>query len=114
MSIRRIIVDIGPIEIDAYKNTQNYVSANMGTQLQTINSGALTALMGFEQHQQMHLIRDVRFIARTSFGVQCSKISFCSTVTRIRSFHVNNKPVRYTFKNEYTQVSARVEFPVSQ
>ena len=36
---------------------------------------------------------------------QCSKIRFCSTVARIRSFHVNNKPVGYTWTNEYTQVS---------
>ena len=34
----------------------------------------------------------------------CSKISFCSAVTRIRSFHVNNKSVGYTWTNTHRLV----------
>ena len=30
------------------------------------------------------------------YEIRCSKISFCSTVARIRSFHVNSGPVGYT------------------
>ena len=34
-----------------------------------------------------------------NFDNRCSKISFCSTVARIWSFHVNLKPVGYTWTN---------------
>ena len=33
------------------------------------------------------------------YDSRCSKISFCSTVARIRSFHINNTPVGYTWTN---------------
>ena len=39
--------------------------------------------------QDLHVIYESR----------CSKISFCSTVARIGSFQVNNKPVGYTSTN---------------
>ena len=46
--------------------------------------------------RQIHRIHDVRFIARTN---SLYDISFCSTVARTRSFHVNNKPVGYSWTN---------------
>ena len=43
--------------------------------------------------RQMLVVRDVRFITpQNIYENQCSKISFWSTVARIRSFHVTTKP----------------------
>ena len=50
----------------------------------------------------MLLIRDVRLLPQCLHDIyvsRCSKISLCSTVARIRSFHVNNTPVGYTSTN---------------
>ena len=74
------------------------------TVVSALNSGASMALMWFARPQlqprQTLFIRVVRIVAvtRSPRYLQNSvfKISFCSTVARIRPFHVNNKPVGCT------------------
>ena len=86
------IYDIGTIKIDA---------------ITAIHRGELTALTWSERHRSRNG-KCIRFVTSDLLTGQalhdiyenrCSKISFCSTVARIRSFHVNNKPVGYTRTN---------------
>ena len=70
------------------------LGTQMRTQLPPMNSGELTALVGFVMSDLLSgdALYDI-------YENRCSKISFCSAVARMRSFHVNNKPVGYTPMN---------------
>ena len=97
--------DIGTIEVDAYINTQR---AQVDS-IQTINSDEIAALMRVQRHRTAIAIAAKGIwsaLAASDFVVvhdiydsRWSEISFCSTVARIRSFHVNNTPVGYTWTN---------------
>ena len=50
-------------------------------------------------HSWRQMYRQDKLSRVLFYEIRCSKISFCSTVARIRSFHMNNKPVEYTWPN---------------
>ena len=93
--------DIGTIEVDAYINARR---AQVDAINYKLSTATLTALLWFVGHRtkprrQVFVIRDFRFIAVTSSHIyknRCSKIGFCSTVARIRSFQMDNRQVGYT------------------
>ena len=93
--------DIGRIEIDAYIN-------NRCVYADAITSAIQRRINGFDVVRAASNEADGKCISFVTSDLspgqavhdiyenRCSKICFCSTVARIGSFHVNNKPVGYT------------------
>ena len=110
MAMSHCYSDIGTIEVDAYINTRRAQVDSIQTINARRNSGfdvSPAASNGNCNSREgltlgLERTRRVRFVAVIScprylrYSSRCSKISFCSTVARIRSFHVNNAPVGYT------------------